>query len=407
MANTGNLRSSSEAFIFHTGNDPYVLTEESFKKQVDSDLPRSRSWHWPKIKLLSFTDGVVKLRLTHEESHYEMTVKIEEFKLSCSCSCNTPVQTVCLHVYRALQSLSGYAGLEYFSDFSPSGIVTLARKYPSCFTKNASDLGNDYTPKTNLDRVYYFSHSRYPLFEPKSMALPTQIPAAIPEREACMVILTCYRIDRFPAIIPCSGLLDMAGEKIKLFDPFLSYPQLLTADQQTLNLLGLEMWKLVEKLPRGFRNFEEEHTKPAEKLLQLWEEALPLLSMQTFLYSYRMNRERELRKKPRKNEMIQYSISKDRPVLQFVLLDCGIYYQFYPELRIRDKSFSGFGYAAPLLISIDDKLYLLNSLRDAAILETMEKVTVFKEQYSAFEAEILIHLRKHYTIKTVSRRKKK
>jgi hypothetical protein len=306
-----------------------------------------------------------------------------------------------------LEKLSGLYGIDYFRDFSPSGIVTLARKYPSCFTKKASSLGNGYTPKKHLESVYLLTRSRYPLFEPQSVALPAQPAAPMPEREICFVILTCYRRDRLPSVIPCSGQQNKTGNGIKRFDAFLSNLQLMTGDQQTLNKLGLAMWKLVEKLPGTFRNFNDERTKLAEKLLQLWEQALPVLSLQPFLYSYRLSRARELRQKPRRNEMVPCSISKDRPVLQFVLVDCGNYYRFYPELKIRDKSYRVFSYAAPLLVTIKNKFYLLNSIRDAAILETMEKVTIFKEPFPAFENEVLTPLQQYYTVRRISRGKNK
>ena len=98
-------RSASEPFIFRTGEDPYVLSMASFREQAGPTLQRSRTSYSPVVKLLSHAGDTIRLLLTHEKSRHEMTVQIEPFRLSCSCSCNAQVETVCLHVYKAIQNL--------------------------------------------------------------------------------------------------------------------------------------------------------------------------------------------------------------------------------------------------------------------------------------------------------------
>ncbi len=96
---SGSLRSSSDPFVIHLDGEPYILSSEALRNQVDLRLQRSRKWYYPAIKFISFSKCILKLNLKHDGLSHDMIVKIETDKLHVSCSCNTQVETLCLHTY--------------------------------------------------------------------------------------------------------------------------------------------------------------------------------------------------------------------------------------------------------------------------------------------------------------------
>jgi hypothetical protein len=91
-------------------------------------------------------------------------------------------------------------------------------------------------------------------------------------------------------------------------------------------------------------------------------------------------------------------------VVAFSLTDKGVYHQFRPEVLINGESIVEYEADTSFFISHKGRLYLLGSLRDAAILQWMDQldgvITVFKEHFAAFEQTILTLIRQHYQVTT-------
>ena len=390
--NATALRSSCDPFIIHLDREPYILSAEALNNQIDLRLQRSRKWYYPTIKVISLSEGILKLGLNHNGLLQEMAVKIEPDKLHVSCSCNTQVETLCLHTYKALERTIGYLTTDYFEKYSPGGTVETATKHKKYFTSKVNALGTSYSAKPVLGNVYRLSRQSGQLLSSSALSFPAAAHEATLSRETeiAFVILVSYRSMRFAGLIPCSGLLNKAGNEIKSFYNFLSgiekeQTHLLTQDQQQLNELGLQMWKLVELLPGSFSELTEDMLPSLLKLFGCWEEALPLLHQQEFLYRYRLYRTRELKGRPDKAEMIRSCISKDRPALQFMLQDKGDYYFFFPVLVIRGVKHFTFKLWVRLFAIVENDHYLLSCLRDVAVLGWMdlpdEKLTVFRKYF--------------------------
>ncbi|WP_133176966.1 hypothetical protein [Terrimonas sp.] len=409
---TNNLHSSSEPFTLYLDDEPYILTKSAIKEQLDPGIQRSKEAFWPShIKLLSQSGQTLILQLKDKKTVQQITVLMEPDKLQFSCNCNTMVKTVCIHVCRTLSRLLPSNSTDYFEQYSPQGIGSIAVKHPAYFDKHTSSTFITYSPKKREEDIYRFSQTELSYLTADHFKLPASTPKPIRDKEALFIILTSYRRERLPAIIPCAGLLTKDREGIKQFLPFLSGADkkdgLMTGDQHQLTSLGLAMWKLVEKLPGSFRDITAEHEEELLQLFTLWEEALPILSRQQRLYSYRLGWVRDLKRPPHKQDMYSCRISMERPVLSFVLKDCGACYHFYPELHVRGKCLSGFLHNEPFIVSLNAVYYLLSSLRDAALVELVEKQIVFKEQFAQFEQEILAPIKAHYKVNLITQKPKR
>lgn len=392
---------ASTPFVLHLSDEPYILTQHDLETQADERVRRSRKWFCPTVRLLSFTRNNVCIALKCGALTYTMTVVVEPDKLHLSCSCNEPVRTMCLHVYRGLRNIIGYSHTRYFEQFRPLGIAELALRYPQYFKKEKTfPAANDqYVPKDSLGTVYRLSPQGQPGVYPATISFPARVPMPVPDTAVCFIVLTSYRHLRMPCIVPAAGWLNTAGNGLKQFLPFLSNAgNLLTDDQKRLSATGLEMWKLAEQLPGSFVKIIDEHKLALEHLFRLWEEVLPMLCRQSLVYGYRLSRLNDLKRKPVKNRMLRYRMQPDRPVLQFVLKDQGAYYTFYPELVVKGERLQHFSKEDPLLVMAQNNVYLLASLKDAMLVALLEKMTVFKEHYPEFEKDMIIPLRKDYRI---------
>ena len=244
----------------------------------------------------------------------------------------------------------------------------------------------------------------------------TVTPPASYERDCCFLVVGCEKplvrpeLSLLPVLVPCSGRLSRSGEKMHYFDVFLSClePQrrnVLTPDQQALNILGLAMVKLAEQLPGSLLQLEFGMEGAAHELFLLWEKALPMLFHQEYVFRYPIGGRTGLRGKPEKSRLLKAPVGKDRPQLSFELHDHDNHFLLKPVLRLRGKRVSDFKSSMPMFVSVDNKAYLASSLRDAATLEWMDgvhnKIKVLKEDEAVFRREVLEVIEQFYEVKRV------
>jgi hypothetical protein len=90
------------------------------------------------------------------------------------------------------------------------------------------------------------------------------------------------------------------------------------------------------------------------------------------------------------------------PSLRFTLTDKGAFYQFQMQVWVNGKELSEYDAGVTLFILQQQTLYMLPSLRDAAISEWLHVsggwITVFKEHFTQFDENVLTPLRESYTI---------
>ncbi|WPV65963.1 hypothetical protein [Chitinophaga sp. LS1] len=410
----GMLRNASEPYIIHLEDEPYILSEDAFKKQVDAKLARKRDWFYPKLKFITIEDGTLKLLNTHKEIHYEMTVRIEPDKLHVSCSCGAQVETLCLHTYKALERLIWYRNTDYFAEYQPNGIIEIGTAHKKYFDKKVTDTRIKITPKANLGSVYRLADKLEGLNFEDVLNLPqTTAPERNKARETALtyIVMDSFHNKYLPFLLPCLGVLNKAGTEVKGFHHFISgtqkeYDAYLTDEQRALNIICYEMWQQAET--RSGSLIEGEPELPATGIFSLWERAMLLLHHQEFIYRYGFYGKRELKGKPQRARIQRISLIKDTPRLYFQLIDKGAFYQLQMKVSIKDRNIN-YDVETPFFIWEDKRLYLLGSLRDAGIAQWMQQsggyITFFKEHFPAFEQEYLNPLREYYQVNIIKAHK--
>lgn len=209
-------------------------------------------------------------------------------------------------------------------------------------------------------------------------------------------------------LLPCLGIKNKAGTNLNFFERFLSgteksYLSFLTEGQKTLNGLCYKMWKQAENTNGNLLENEDCDRKKLKELFSLWEEAVPLLYRQEYVYHHPFYWARYLKGKPSKSHMRRIVIKKERPKLVFHLAEKEDFYQLYLKADIGGKTVSQFNSDCQFFIEYKDCYYLIASLRDAGILEWMRsmehRITIFKEHFEEFEDVYLQLLQDHYPIK--------
>jgi hypothetical protein len=148
------LRPASDPYTIEFNNKHYMLSEDDLKSHVELKMQRKRDWYFSKLTLLSFEAGLVKLQNTHKNTSFVMTLGIEPDRVHISCSCGLEVKSICLHSYKALQSMMRFDGYCSFGIYRPNGLLDLAMKYPKHFDEK--DFLNEmrFYPKDTLGNVY-------------------------------------------------------------------------------------------------------------------------------------------------------------------------------------------------------------------------------------------------------------
>ncbi|WP_298736132.1 hypothetical protein [uncultured Chitinophaga sp.] len=405
------LRISSEPFTIHLDNEPYILTDDALKRQIDERLQRKREWFYPKLKFISMVDTILKMQLTFRDVSHEMTVGIERDKLHISCTCGQQVETLCLHTYKALERVIGYRSTDYFKEYRPNGLMEIAANHPKYFDRKVTDQGIDVKPKPNLGSVYQLADK----MESVPLGEVLKLPPAPPERKAqdtaiTYILASHFRNKYLTFLLPCLGVLNKSQDNIKAFYHFISgtekeYDPFLTDDQKILNKLCYEMWQQVETQCGSLIEGDPEQERSPAGIFNLWEKAMPLLLQQQFIYAYCLYNKRELKEKPQRARIERITLVKDRPHIHFLLLDKGPLYHLQMKGAVRDRNIYKYNTETTFFLEEDKKFYLLASLRDAGMAEWMRKagghITIFKEHFGDFEQECLDRLRECYAVTTV------
>jgi hypothetical protein len=325
--------------------------------------------------------------------------------LQVSCNCKQAEGSLCAHGYHALHELCRN-NKRFFTIFKPGSLVSIALENKNLFHINYSNPDEFIAPDESLGHLYDFKKIEITGLEQMS-ALPA---AAVPARDTEVVWLMVYSNFRWqnylPVLVSVAGVPDKAGENIKSFGKgFANITENLlnTPDRQQLHKLSRAIYaagpeKYVfdpEDLLTGTRHVAEN--------FKHWEQAVPLLAQQPFIYKYRLAHPKYfMRRTPGRKYLQQITISTERPQLQFVLKDKGKYYQLSLQYLVRGVAIKN---------PVEDGLYcvcngmqyhLLASLRDVAIVQWMSGfdnlITVLKPGFPAFEKEILQRIEAMYMV---------
>jgi hypothetical protein len=275
--------------------------------------------------------------------------------------------------------------------------VSIALDNKNLFHINYSNPDEFIVPDKSLGHLYDFKKIESTELEQLS-ALPV---VALPVRETELVwllVYSPYTWQRYlPILVPLKGTLDKAGNNIRSFGKGfanISEKLLTTNDRKRLYNLSKAMYS-----PATDRHkFEPEDLLAGEmhiaKNFHQWEQALPMLSGQPFVYKYDLAHIRYfMSNPPRRKYLERITISTDRPQLQFILKDKGNYYQLSLQYLVHGVPIKDPVEDALFFVCNDTEYHLLGSLRDAAMVQWMSGfdnlISVLKPGFPAFEKEVL------------------
>lgn len=409
--------------IIRFRDNQYQLTMDELREQTGHKAGLPLTWCPASLQFISYQDGQLHLRNTCKQESYLLTLTMKPDGLQVTCDCSDNSKPYCDHIYGALRTLIGTCGESYFKKLLPEGAMELAFKHRFCFDKKESSAGLDVSVREELQTVFWSDNRIVVTDLPAMLNLPAGGPKSAksfigqedkkPGEDAICYLLVVPYYNRFqPFVVPCSGKLNKAQTEIKQFYGFLSalqqpYDGLLTEAQKELNKNCFTHWQLAEALPGKLieEGLLQCQTHTWIEILNLWRDLINQLSQQTFVYAHFLGRLEQLKKnKPSKNSAARIAVSTDVPVVTFSLTDKDVYYQFRPEIWINGEAIEEYEADTSFFVSHRNTLYLLGSLRDAAILQWMDQldgvITVFKEHFAAFEQTILAPVREHYTVTT-------
>ncbi len=387
-----------------------TLTHEALRNCLDKKILNKAGWFYPQLKLLTYKDGTVEIENKLKKLAFTLSLKVEPQKLQVSCSCGMPVETLCIHAFQALSRMLVREDMRNLILFMPNEAAQIVYENKRYF-ETKSGLNNMFTPKANLGSVYGIQEALADYNIADVLAMPAHHPGKkeIQETAICYFIMHTWRDGFLPFLLPCIGKFNKAGDKIKSFGNFLSglqkeYDALLTPEQRELNSIALELYKQVEKLPQELihEDMSYNETDGLSHVYKLWQKAIPLLEQQ-HSYTHPYFQKRQLKGKPSFSWLEKIDVRKAVPVIEFKLTDKGAFYQLEMKPVINGKAISNYEMISTFFISEGDNIYMLASVRDAAVAEWMEKsknkITIFKKQFARFETSFLQPLEKYYPVK--------
>ena len=168
---------------------------------------------------------------------------------------NPPVETLCIHSYKALEHLTWYGSADYFRKYQSNGIMEIAAAHKKYFNRKISKTGIDRTPKANLGIVYKLAGKFDDHYFNNKVSLPSNsavLKGIEPKIKAmAYVIMDSSRERYLTFLLPCLGILTKPEREIKGFYPFITkaeneYDRFLSFEQSALHEMCYEMHRLVE-----------------------------------------------------------------------------------------------------------------------------------------------------------------
>jgi hypothetical protein len=362
--------------------------------------------HYVKTRVIGYTAQQLIVGIQSQgQKERKVVFNISADTLQVSCNCKSQEGTLCTHGFHALHDLC-WNSKAFFTIFEPGNIVSIALENKNLFHIDYSNPDEFIVPDKSLGHLYDFKKIETTGLEQLS-ALPA---VAVPVKDTELVWLLVYSQYRWqnylPILVPVNGTFDKAGKNIKSFGKGfanMNEKLLTTPDRQQLYNLSEAMYAL----NADRHKFEQEDLLAAETHIaenfHLWEQALPMLSEQPFVYKYGLAHPRYfMSNPPRRKYLERIAISTERPQLRFVLRDKGNYYQLFLQYLVHGIPVKDPIEDALFFVCSDAQYHLLASLRDAAIVQWMSGfdnlISVLKQSFPEFEKEILRRIEAIYKV---------
>ena len=405
-----SLRLSSEPYVIALDNENSDLITPVLDQHGDLKIAKKRKWDFPTIEVTSYKDGMVQLKATSDKESYIISVLVEKDKLHISCSCNQPVEKLCRHAYATLQKISyNYHGNSYFKQYHQNGLATIAQTHKHLFKTSKISSGLRIDPQPALGTIFKL-HEKKPL-ERFHKILDLPVADKNQDKDQAATAL-CYlmmfgRRKGLPYLIPAEAVLNKDATAVKGFTKYIQTMQPpVPAGHEVIFEKCFRQIELVKKCEDSIWVSLKNHLDELTELFDTWQQLLPMIKYQPFVFRNWRWIWRMLNKKPRKGDVEAVHISIHNPVIEFELIERKEFYQLHIKISANGKPVSKYETYPRFFIIANNQLYVYSFLRDAAIAELMNAVkgfiTIFKENYDEFEQQVLFRLSDAYFIKNYS-----
>jgi len=387
-----------------------ILTENTLNQY--SEIRKPKRGYFPiKIRKISFSNELLVIGVILDKEPEELVyIKVTASELLISCSVDTHENYLSRYAYFSLAQLMYYDTEYDFEDYY----------WPDFFDQKTGESKYLMINKSK-DNLHVSSKVRYKGFYKPKKQLPviSQNPVPLrkavpyiqeqPPKETHVILGFCladsnnewYRTNHYPFLVPYTGILNKAKSEVRSFTIYVlnetQLPEIdLTDEQQKLVEICFDMRKIALIASPAYKDDASKLAEKREqnqynfnKLFELWQKALPLLSGRLYThYSYTYGM-RNVKGKPRRSSMIPCSFDSETPEICFLWRDKGDYYKLELRLQIAGKIHQlqyGYNTAFFAMLFYNPRRYaLLNSVIDSELLSFFQK--------SHFQ---LLVLKRHY-----------
>jgi hypothetical protein len=373
-----------------------------------------------KVKYHSYEQGIVTiLSQMPDRSRYRIQFRVGLDNLAIACRCGETKYRLCVHAYTVLYRtlwLHGHLDLAMYywpqidnDDQLQAKFLEVTTRNDRIYVEPRLRFGNLYRPGLGFRGA-----ERLKLTEPIDTKQKVYGSGEIVIGFCLAYNYRGFSTSHQPVLIPFVGVLNKTGEEIIRFNRFVwsenDIGQIELSDsQRTLGRISEEQNALVKRLSE--LNTEQQIAALPEMrkvLFALWQDALPLLVSEQFVYCYNTHKHGSLKQRPYKTGMERCSFSLVKAVLSFKLKFYSDHYILNPRVTINGKTLNL--QHNPDFFMFDDEqkqFYLLNSLQDDDILAWMSysgnKLTIIRKHYDDFKVSFLHPLGQCYKLFFISK----
>lgn len=341
-----NLRFSGDPYVILLDNENSDLTTGVLEQNVDPTTAKKRKWDFPTITIASFKDGLVQLKTTSEsdKESFTITLLVENDKLHVRCSCNQPVEKLCRHAYTTLQRISSsYRGNSYFKQYQQNGLASIAQNHKQWFNTTKTNSGIGIEPLPALGSIFKIYEKRSFAHLPKILTLSgldKNQALAQPETTLCYLMMFGRR-KGLSYLIPAEALLNKDGNAVKGFVQYIQTMQHpLSAGHEGVFEKCFRQIELAKMMDETIFESSENHPSEVNELFEIWQQLLPMIKHQPFVFKSWRWLWRMLNQKPRKSDIEPIRISSNTPVVGFDLIEKNDYYRMQLTISINGKVIS-------------------------------------------------------------------
>lgn len=400
MNSPTNLRLSSQPFTLHLSAADYILGSADLATQLDEKLLKKKAWFTPTLQFISFQNNRLTLNCMFNEEQYRLQILVGSAKLEIACSCNQPVQTLCLHAYRALKDIAWSRGETYFKQFAPGNWAQTAMANKNHFTFSHQSMEPSFRALPPHHNLFDLNRSLPPVTSLLQPPLNNQ------ELQVCYLILYFARRKSPPVLMPCLGIPNKTGIQVKSFCSFTetidtANSHYFNDTQKLLNQYCLSMIREAEQIEtKEHEYYPVWHWENYSNLFALWQKCWPLLCTQPLVYSSYMYFIKYIKGKPMARKTKRVNPLLENPLPQFILSSFPGHHRFSMKISAGQGQLHSDPAHLPFFAnSVQyNSIYLFNSLPLARLATAMSECTpflsVFNPQFKSFQSQVITPLRK-------------